>query len=47
MLSDNKLTIAKAEPSPLATTDPNFLAAAQRAKDKYAETLKLLEESDQ
>mgnify|MGYP003362474037 CR=1 FL=1 len=47
LLSDDKLTIVKVEPNPLTTTDPKFLAAAQRAKNKYAETLKMLEESDQ
>jgi len=47
MLTDDKLTITKVEPNPLTTTDPKFLAAAQRAKNKYAETLKMLEESDQ
>jgi len=47
MLDDDKLTIVKAEPSELTTTDPKFLAAAQRAKDKYAETLKMLKKSDE
>jgi len=47
MPTDDKLTIVKAEPSELTTTDPKFLAAAQRAKDKYAETLKMLKKSDE
>lgn len=47
MLADNKITIAKAEPDPLTTTDPKFLAAAQRAKNKYAKTLQMLKESDE
>ena len=47
MLSDDKLIIEKAEPRALTAADPQFLAAAQRTKEKYAKTLQMLKESDE
>lgn len=46
MRSEDKLIIEKADPSALTATEPKFLVAAQRAKQKYSKTLQMLKESD-
>ena len=47
LTADHKLTLTRAQKSPLTPTDPKYVAAVEHAMQKYGKALQMLAASDQ